>query len=118
LTGRSSIPEPLVVNHESRGVLDHPPSRVTTLWLWQCFALAPRRFWAHALSVSRNRTGSPVEGVATSPCHITRLPRTKVPTGQPVTRTPSYGVQPAFDAIHLLVMVSLRFMSTTVRSAS
>ena len=43
----------------------------------------------YAFSVSRNRTGSPVDGVVTSPCHITRLPRTKVPTGQPVTRTPS-----------------------------
>jgi hypothetical protein len=43
----------------------------------------------YALNVSRNRTGSPVDGVITSPCHITRLPRTKVPTGQPVTRTPS-----------------------------
>jgi hypothetical protein len=44
---------------------------------------------AYAFSVSRNRTGSPVDGVVTSPCHITHLPRTKVPTGQPVTRTPS-----------------------------
>ena len=43
----------------------------------------------YAFNVSRNRTGSPVDGVVTSPCHITRLPRTKVPTGQPVTRTPS-----------------------------
>ena len=42
----------------------------------------------HAFSVSRNRTGSPADGVTNSPCHITRLPRTKVPTGQPVTRTP------------------------------
>mgnify|MGYP003694445823 CR=1 FL=1 len=44
---------------------------------------------SYAFNVSRNRTGSPVDGVVTSPCHITRLPRTKVPTGQPVTRTPS-----------------------------
>ncbi|GEM_PF-3650842 len=43
----------------------------------------------HGFSVSRNRTVSPVDGVATSPCHITRLPRTKVPTGQPFTFTPS-----------------------------
>jgi hypothetical protein len=43
----------------------------------------------HAFSVSKNRTGSPVEGVSNSPCHITRRPRTKVPTGQPVTSMPS-----------------------------
>ena len=43
----------------------------------------------YAFNVSRNLTGSPVDGVITSPCHITRLPRTKVPTGQPVTVTPS-----------------------------
>jgi hypothetical protein len=43
----------------------------------------------HAFSVSKNLTGSPCDAVTTSPCHITRLPRTKVPTGQPVTRTPS-----------------------------
>src|SRR5437879_2613860 len=43
----------------------------------------------YAFSVSRNRTGSPCEAVTSSPCHITRRPRMKVPTGQPVTRTPS-----------------------------
>jgi hypothetical protein len=43
----------------------------------------------YTFNVSRNRTGSPLDGAVTSPCHITRLPRTKVPTGQPVTRTPS-----------------------------
>src|SRR5882762_1083409 len=72
----------------------------------------------YAFSVSRNRTGSPVDGATNSPCHITRRPRTKVPTGQPVTRTPSYGVQPAREATHLLVMVSLRLRSTIVKSAS
>jgi len=39
--------------------------------------------------------GWPVLGVTSSPSHITLLPRTMVPTGQPVTVTPSYGVQPA-----------------------
>src|SRR5262249_21438171 len=29
-----------------------------------------------AFSVSRNRTGSPVDGVNSSPCHMTRRPRT------------------------------------------
>ena len=72
----------------------------------------------YGLSVSRNRTGSPVDGVTSSPCHITRRPRTKVPTGHPVTFTPSYGVQPAREATHLLVMVSLRLRSTIVKSAS
>lgn len=43
----------------------------------------------YGFSVSRNRTGSPRDGVVSSPCHITLAPRTKVPTGQPVTRTPS-----------------------------
>jgi hypothetical protein len=43
----------------------------------------------YGFSVSRNRTGSPCDGVTSSPCHITRLPRTNVPTGQPVTRKPS-----------------------------
>ncbi len=47
------------------------------------------RFSSYGFSVSRNRTGSPCDGVTTSPCHITRLPRTNVPTGQPVTRRPS-----------------------------
>src|SRR6478672_8143856 len=37
----------------------------------------------------RVRNGAPVAGAASSPCHITRRPRTKVPTGQPVTRMPS-----------------------------
>jgi hypothetical protein len=55
--------------------------RVTTV----CRLKAP----PYAFSVSRNRTGSPDDGVVSSPCHITRLPRTKVPTGQPVTRRPS-----------------------------
>ena len=54
-----------------------------------CFAALAMTGPPYAFSVSRNRTGSPVDGVVTSPCHITRLPRTKVPTGQPVTRTPS-----------------------------
>ena len=40
-------------------------------------------------SVSRNLTRSPWAGVASAPCHITLRPRTKVPTGQPVTLTPS-----------------------------
>ena len=39
-------------------------------------------------SVSTKRTVSPCAGVESSPCHITLLPRTKVPTGQPVTLTP------------------------------
>ena len=73
---------------------------------------------AYGFSVSRNRTGSPVDGVASSPCHITLRPRTKVPTGQPVTFTPSYGVQPAREAFCALVMVSLRLRSTMVKSAS
>ena len=36
-----------------------------------------------------NRTASPVDGAVSSPSHITRRPRTKVPTGQPVTVLPS-----------------------------
>ena len=36
----------------------------------------------------------------------------------PPPSSPSYGVQPAFEATHLLVIVSLRLRSTTVRSAS
>ncbi len=44
---------------------------------------------SYCFNVSRNRTGSPLDGVTSSPCHITRRPRTNVPTGQPVTRTPS-----------------------------
>src|SRR6267378_773581 len=72
----------------------------------------------HAFSVSRNCTGSPVDGASNSPCHITRRPRTKVPTGQPVTRTPYYGVQPAREATHLLVMFSFSVTATTEKSAS
>src|ERR1700726_845353 len=30
--GRSSIPETLMIEPRSRGVLDHPPSRVMTAW--------------------------------------------------------------------------------------
>src|SRR6202022_2827530 len=105
------------VEHWRRSVLDHPPSRVTTSEVGS--ASRPRlSVKNYALSVSRNRTGSPVDGAITSPCHITRRPRTKVPTGQPVTRTPSYGVQPAREATQLLVMVSLRLRSTIVKSAS
>jgi len=37
----------------------------------------------YAFNVSKNRTGSPCDGVTSSLCHITRLPRRKVPTGQP-----------------------------------
>ena len=36
-----------------------------------------------------NRTASPVDGAVSSPSHITWRPRTKVPTGQPVTARPS-----------------------------
>src|ERR1700730_11561436 len=87
----------LIIN--ASGILDHPLSRMMTTE-------------RYALSVSRNRTGSPLDGATSSPCHITRRPLTKVPTGQPVTRNPSYGVQPAREATHLLVMVSLRLRST------
>src|SRR5689334_4390708 len=55
-----------------------------SLWLWvPAFAgtTAEHAAPAHAFNVSRNLTGSPVDGVTTSPCHITRLPRTNVPTG-------------------------------------
>ena len=38
---------------------------------------------------SKNRTGCPVRSVTRLPSHMTRLPRTTVPTGQPVTVTPS-----------------------------
>ncbi len=79
---RSSTPRLLDSITTVSGILDHPPSRVTTIVGGTIAA-------PYAFNVSRNRTGSPVEGVVTSPCHITRLPRTKVPTGQPVTRTPS-----------------------------
>src|SRR5690242_2668190 len=37
--GRSSIPETVVIEPKSRGVLDPPPSRGTTT----CFVAAPRR---------------------------------------------------------------------------
>ena len=51
---------------------------------------APRSaLTVYGFSVSRKRTVSPVDGVVSSPCHITRWPRTKVPTGQPLTCTPS-----------------------------
>jgi hypothetical protein len=36
-----------------------------------------------------NLTASPPDGAVSSPSHITRRPRTKVPTGQPVTVLPS-----------------------------
>ena len=42
-----------------------------------------------AAQLSRNRTGSPWAGPAISPSHMTRRPRTNVPTGQPCTLTPS-----------------------------
>src|SRR5712691_10173228 len=57
-------------------------------------------------------------GPVISPCHITLRPRTKVPTGQPVTLSPSNGVKPQREPIHLFVIVSWRLRSTTVRSAS
>ena len=38
---------------------------------------------------SMNRIGRPEAGVTSSPSHITMLPRMMVPTGQPVTVTPS-----------------------------
>jgi hypothetical protein len=37
----------------------------------------------------QNRTASPEDGAVSSPSHITRRPRTIVPTGQPVTVFPS-----------------------------
>ena len=40
-------------------------------------------------SVSRKRTVSPVDGSVSSSSHMTRRPRTTVPTGQPVTVCPS-----------------------------
>ena len=40
-------------------------------------------------SVSSNRTTSPRDGASSVPSHMTMLPRTMVPTGQPVTVTPS-----------------------------
>src|SRR4051794_25190165 len=69
-------------------------------------------------NVSRNLTASPRDGAVSSPSHITRAPRRNVPTGQPVTRMRSYGVQPAREAIQESVMVVSRLRSTTVRSAS
>ena len=39
--------------------------------------------------VSRKRTASPPDGAVNSPSHITCAPRTNVPTGHPVTVTPS-----------------------------
>ncbi len=52
-------------------------------------SLSVRNWRADAYSDSRNRIGCPTLGVTSSPCHITVLPRTMVPTGQPVTLTPS-----------------------------
>jgi hypothetical protein len=50
----------------------------------------PRRFPLQPRSIQPpNRTASPVDGAVSSPSHITRRPRTKVPTGQPVTIFPS-----------------------------
>ena len=43
----------------------------------------------HAAQSSLSDAASPVEGAASSPSHITLRPRTKVPTGQPVTVFPS-----------------------------
>ena len=74
--------EPIALPRRSRNC--SPRGRTCSKRRRRCSNASP-----YAFSVSRNRTGSPVDGVATSPCHITRLPRTKVPTGQPVTRTPS-----------------------------
>ena len=42
-----------------------------------------------AMNSHQNRTASPVAGAVSSPSHITRRPRTIVPTGQPVTAFPS-----------------------------
>src|SRR5262245_50493654 len=39
--------------------------------------------------VSEKRTRSPCAGALRLPCHMTLWPRTNVPTGQPVTATPS-----------------------------
>src|SRR5882724_3361724 len=72
-----------------RGQIRGKPSRPRSQW--RVFDGASETVVAanHPFNVSKNRTGSPVEGATISPCHITRRPRTKVPTGQPVTRTPS-----------------------------
>jgi hypothetical protein len=53
-----------------------------TLWLY-------RQACNGAVKSHPNLTASPVEGAVSSPFHITRRPRTKVPTGQPVTVFPS-----------------------------
>ena len=71
---------------ERHGLSANPRACATASSRWHWPGSNPIRY---GLSVSRNRTGSPIDGVVTSPCHITRLPRTKVPTGQPCTRTPS-----------------------------
>ena len=61
-----------------RGAINQPE------FLWNS-----RQSGAHAGGkASWNFTASPVEGPVSSPCHITLRPRTKVPTGQPVTVTP------------------------------
>ncbi|MGK2227021.1 MAG: hypothetical protein ACI9GK_000831 [Devosia sp.] len=49
----------------------------------------PPKLYASCVSASKNLIGWPVDGVTNSPCHITVLPRTMVPTGHPVTVTPS-----------------------------
>ena len=73
-----------------RSVLDRPGKPGDDSFDCCDAAASPRtKTPPYAFSVSKNRTGSPLDGVVNSPCHITRLPRTKVPTGQPVTRTPS-----------------------------
>ena len=48
-----------------------------------------RRAASRSPSPSGKRTASPVEGAVSSPCHMTRRPRTTAPTGQPVTIVPS-----------------------------
>jgi hypothetical protein len=76
-----------------RGALHHPLEPVIGLaegeTRWRVTTVCRLRAPPYAFRASRNRTGSPLDGVVNSPCHITRLPRTKVPTGHPVTRTPS-----------------------------
>src|SRR3979490_2509218 len=115
----TAYPDRSLTGRTTPAYLAHKQSIYPLCRAMNCFApLAMTERVTHAFSVSRNCPGSPVDGASNSPCHITRRPRTKVPTGQPVTRTPSYGVQPAREATHLLVMVSLRLRSTTVKSAS
>ena len=48
-------------------------------------------YFASAAGSALTRTAPPrlLDGVVSSPSHITRRPRTKVPTGQPVTVLPS-----------------------------